>query len=371
MSYKNKDIKYNLNESNNSEVVIEETKSYIKKRKPRALKKKIIPENASSYMRFRLNFMNRHPELMRGKSKVERTDIIKKVWGKKFEKPTENMTPYILFRIKYINDHRVEMKKMNKNKKTSIIKSAWKSISIYQKFKLGFICKNYDELKSLSEKEKTEMIKTAWKISPEKEKIKVLKKKILYKNEKEKGKKLFEKEKILFEKEKKQKSWLQKLGRNKVPLPEDEKVSDYTIFRYGYMNINRTIFENINNIERTRIIKIEWSKQKRKEEIRAIARIKKRKRKDIVNSEAKKNKKKKIINEIKAVGEYAKGEITPYQIFCSGYSSLYGLDLMKKHEADKTRQAWKEYNESFLNNIRKKIKHEKALKKKDYKKDKY
>ena len=55
--------------------------------------------------------MNKYPKLMRGKSKSERTNIIKKAWGKKLEKPTDGMTPYIFIRTKYINEHRAKFQR--------------------------------------------------------------------------------------------------------------------------------------------------------------------------------------------------------------------------------------------------------------------
>ena len=64
--------------------------------------------------------------------------------------------------------------------------------------------------------------------------------------------------------EKKHKEWLRKLGRTQVPVAEGTKVSDYIIFRYGYMDINRDRFEHMKEKERTDIIKTEWNKQKKK-----------------------------------------------------------------------------------------------------------
>lgn len=333
-----------------------------KKKKPRAFKKKIIPANATEYMKFRLEFMNKYPKLMRGKSKSERTNIIKKAWGKKLEKPTDGMTPYILFRTKYINEHRPEMKGKSKREKTAMIKSAWKDTSKYQKFKLQYICKNYDGLQIMDEKAKTAAIKNAW----------TKKKQEMTKEVKGKGAKGVRKTlsaakvaeknaKDQKRREKKHKEWLRKLGRTQVPVAEGTKVSDYIVFRYGYMDINRDRFEHMKEKERTDIIKTEWNKQKKKEEIRAIARITKRKREEVVKIEAEKEKKAGKVSEIKAVGAYEKGELTPYQIFRSGYRLLYGLDLAKKETTDKIKLAWRAYQAEYLKEITQKMKRDKDL----------
>eukprot|EP00943_MAST-04B_sp_MAST-4B-sp1_P000329 g329.t1 len=314
-----------------------------KKKKPRAFKKKIVPENATPYMKFRLEFMNKYPKLMRGKSKSERTNIIKRAWGKKLEKPGNGMTPYILFRTKYTNDNRPQMKGLSKREKTERVKSA-------------------DQ--ALNEKEKTKRIKDAWSE----------KKKELTKETKAKGRKgpkkvmtaakIAEKNrKELKRKEKKHKEWLRKLGRTVVPVPEGQKVSDYIVFRYGYMDLHRTRFEHMKEKERTEIIKAEWNKQKKKEEIRAIARITKRKREEVVNREAEKLKKDEAKNEIKQVGAYTKGELTPYQIFRAGYTLLYGLDVSKKETTDKVKAAWKDYQDAYLEEMKKKMKRDKDLEK--------
>lgn len=333
-----------------------------KKKKPRAFKKKIVPENATPYMKFRLEFMNKFPKLMRGKSKSERTNIIKRAWGKKLEKPGNGMTPYILFRTKYINDNRPQLKGLSKRDKTERVKSAWKTTSAYQKFKLGYICQHHESLQALNEKEKTKRIKDAWGD----------KKKELIKETKLKGRKgpkkvmtaakIAEKSrKELKRKEKKHKEWLRKLGRTVVPVPEGEKVSDYIVFRYGFMDIHRTRFEHMKEKERTEIIKNEWNKQKKKEEIRAIARITKRKREEVVNKEAEKLKKDRAKNEIKQVGAYTKGELTPYQVFRAGYTILYGLDISKKETTDKVKAAWKDYQTAYLEEVKKKMKRDKDL----------
>eukprot|EP00944_MAST-04C_sp_MAST-4C-sp1_P006295 g6295.t1 len=333
-----------------------------KKKKPRAFKKKIIPEDASPYMKFRLEFMNKYPKLMRGKSKSERTNIIKKAWGKKQEKPTDDMTPYILFRTKFINEHRPEMKGMSKREKTAKVKAAWKDTSAYQKFKLGYICKHYADLQKLTEKEKTKQIKEAWG-EKKKELIKGTKGKI------PKGvRKVLSAAKIAENnlkdskrKEKKHKEWLRKLGRTQVPVPEGEKVSDYIIFRYGYMDLHRSRFEHMKEKDRTAEIKAAWLKQKKKEEIRAIARITKRKREEVVKREAEKVKKTAVAESIQEVGAYKKGELTPYQIYRAGYRLLYGLDASQKSTTDKIKAAWKEYQAEYLKSMQEQMKRDKDL----------
>lgn len=289
---------------------------------------------------------------------------LKGLGAKKLEKPGDGMTPYILFRTKYTNDNRPQLKGLSKREKTERVKSAWKATSAYQKFKLGYICQHHGSLQSLNEKEKTKRIKDAWGE----------KKKELTKETKVKGKKgpkkvmtpakIAEKNrKDLKRKEKKHKEWLRKLGRTVVPVPEGEKVSDYVIFRYGYMDLHRTRFEHMKEKERTEIIKSEWNKQKKKEEIRAIARITKRKREEVVKKEADKLKKDDAKKEVKEVGAYSKGELTPYQIFRSGYRLLYGLDASKKDTTDKIKKAWKDYQDAYLIEMKKKMKRDKDLEK--------
>ena len=79
-------------------------------------------------------------------------------------------------------------------------------------------------------------------------------------------------------------------------------------------------------------------KQKKKEEIRAIARITKRKREEVVKREAEKVKKTAVAESIQEVGAYKKGELTPYQIYRAGYRLLYGLDRRRSRRRTKSRQ---------------------------------
>ena len=118
------------------------------------------------------------------------------------------------------------------------MKDQWKQLSKYQVHRYKWLCENHAHIDGKTEKEITQSVKETWRA-----KVKEAADKMKERREREKNillKRREGKSAILrrVRDETTRTQWMKKCGK-KPKLREGEEFSDYSIFRFGYMELHR------------------------------------------------------------------------------------------------------------------------------------
>eukprot|EP00505_MAST-04D_sp_SCG-Rhode-Island_P004895 Stramenopile-MAST_4_protein_4895 len=321
---------------------------------PTKISKSVIAGNTktfgqSEYKLFRLAYEQSHKKAFAGKGRREVTELVKTAWNKRKEEIVEKTTPYSLFRVKFTNQNRELLKGKLKSEITHITKTEWKKLSNYQVHRYKWLCEHHSELEGKSEKQITQNVKEAWRTKVDEITAKA---KIRKARAKEVARRKEEGSRVSLKKCRDEKSrieWRKRSGK-KPKLSDGEDYSDYTIFRFGYMEMHRAEFMKLDEKECTARVRSAWKEQQTTEHLRIVARVAKRKRAKVAED---------IGLSATKMG-FVKGELSPYLIFNAGYRVLHNLGANESSkEVTKTVKAeWQKRLNTKLVDIRAQLKKE-------------